>query len=223
MAHQAGGQRPAPRPVPETCETQAYLQDYGALLEYVSCPSLVVDRHWNVVMANSAFETLFQGVRPHPTAMPGENFLRFVLFHPDAGEILGEHEPGWCLPMMAQVRSALEAHAHDHELQALRREIAQDPIMEAAYRQGLPHWIRAVGEAAARLDGAVRLLHHPDPRRGRTECRIVEESSRPLLELGYRRLTMILRDPRRSAAPVRRQRRPRGAASHLTVVPSPGN
>ncbi len=73
-----GGQRPAPRPVPETCETQAYLQDYGALLEYLSCPSLVVDRHWNVVMANSAFETLFHGVRPHPTAMPGENFLRFV-------------------------------------------------------------------------------------------------------------------------------------------------
>ncbi|MFB0615956.1 hypothetical protein [Streptomyces sp. AGS-58] len=221
MAHQAGGQRPAPRPVPDTCETQAYLQDYAALLDFLSCPSLVVDRHWNVVMANSAFETLFRGVRPHPTAMPGDNFLRFVLFHPDAGEVLGEHEPGWCLPMLAQLRSALESCGHDHELQAVRRDIAQDPIMEAAYRQGLPHWIRAVGEAGSRLDGAVRLLLHPDPRRGRTECRIVEEAPQPLRELGYRRLSMVLRDPRRPATPVRRPRRPRGAATHLTVVASP--
>ncbi|MEU0336243.1 hypothetical protein [Streptomyces sp. NPDC006193] len=221
MAHQAGGQRPAPRPVPDTCETQAYLQDYAALLEHQSCPSLVVDRHWNVVMANSAYATLFRGVRPHPTAMPGDNFLRFVLFHPDAGEVLGEHEPGWCLPMLAQLRSALETYGHDHELQAVRRDIAQDPIMEAAYRQGLPHWMRAVGEAGARLDGAVRLLLHPDPRRGRTECRIVEEAPQPLLELGYRRLSMVLRDPGRSAAPVRRPRRPRGTGAHLTVVPAP--
>ncbi|MBL1103259.1 hypothetical protein JK361_01315 [Streptomyces sp. 5-8] len=223
MAHQAGGQRPAPRPVPDTCETQSYLQDYGALLEYLACPSLVVDRQWNVVMANSAFETLFRGVRPHPTAMPGDNFLRFVLFHPDAGDILGEHEAGWCLPMLAQLRSALESCGHDQELQAVRRDIAQDPIMEAAYRQGLPHWIRAVGEAATRLDGAVRLLHHPDPRRGRTECRIVEDSPRPLRELGYRHLTMVPRDPRRPAAAVRRPRRARGAASHLAVVPAPEN
>jgi PAS domain-containing protein len=220
MAHQAGGQRPAPRPVPDTCDTQAYLQDYGALLEYLSCPSLVVDRQWNVVMANRAFEALFCGVRPHPTAMPGENFLRFVLFHPDAGEVLGDHEPGWCLPMLAQLRSALESCAHDQELQAIRRDVAQDPLMEAAYRQGLPHWIRAVGEAATRLDGAVRLLHHPDPRRGRIECRIIEDSPPPLRELGYRHLTMVLRDPRRPAAAVRRPRRSRGAGSHLTVVPA---
>ncbi|MEU2064814.1 hypothetical protein [Streptomyces sp. NPDC013455] len=220
MAHQAGGQRPAPRPVPETCETQAYLQDYGALLDYLTCPSLVVDRRWNVVMANSAFETLFRGVRPHPTAMPGDNFLRFVLFHPDAGEILGEHEAGWCLPMLVQLRTALERYGHDHELQAVRRDVAQDPIMEAAFRQGLPHWIRAVGEAATRLDGAVRLLLHPDPRRGRTECRIVEESPQRLRELGYRRLSLVLRDPRRPAAAVRRPRRQRGTGSHLTVVPA---
>ncbi|MFJ7153223.1 hypothetical protein ACIQVT_34335 [Streptomyces sp. NPDC100445] len=221
MAHQAGGQRPAPRPVPDTCETQAYLQDYATLLEQLSCPSLVVDRHWNVVMTNNAFETLFRGVRPHPTAMPGDNFLRFVLFHPDAGEVLGEHEPGWCLPMLAQFRAALETYGHDHELQAVRREIAQDPIMEAAYRQGLPHWIRAVGEAGSRLDGAVRLLLHPDPRRGHTECRIVEEAPEQLRELGYRRLSMVLRDPRRPPAPVRRPRRARGVGTHLTVVASP--
>jgi PAS domain-containing protein len=221
MAHQAGGQRPAPRPVPETCETQAYLDDYAALLESLPFPSLVVDHRWNVVMANGAFGVLFRGVRPHPTAMPGDNFLRFVLFHPDAADVLGEHEPGWCLPMLAHLRTALETYGHDHDLQAVRRDVAQDPLMEAAYRQGLPHWIRAVGEAATRLDGAVRLLLHPDPRRGPVECRIVEETPKTLRDLGHRRLTMVLRDPRRAASSVRRPRRPRGSATHLTVVPAP--
>jgi hypothetical protein len=221
MAHQAGGQRPAPRPVPDACDTQAYLQDYAVLLESLALPSLVVDHRWDVVMANGAYATLFRGVRPHPTAMPGDNFLRFVLFHPDAAEVLGEHEPGWCLPMLAHLRTALETYGHDHELQAVRRDIAQDPIMEAAYRQGLPHWMRAVGEHATRLDGAVRLLHHPDPRRGPTECRVVDETPQALRELGYRRLTMVLRDARRPAAPVRRPRRARGTTAHLTVVPAP--
>ncbi|MFF0836367.1 MULTISPECIES: hypothetical protein [unclassified Streptomyces] len=221
MAHQAGGQWPAPRPVPERCEVPAYLQDYAALVEAVPFPSLVVDHRWNVMLANGAYGTLFRGVRPHPTAMPGDNFLRFVLFHPDAAGVLGEHEQGWCLPMLAHLKTALDHSGHDHELQSIRRDIGQDPLMEAAYRQGLPHWIRAVGEAATRIDGAVRLLHHPDPRRGTTECRIVEETPRTLAEIGCTRLTMVLREGRRPAGAGRRQRRTRGAGAHLTVVPAP--
>ncbi|MGW3957713.1 MmyB family transcriptional regulator, partial [Streptomyces sp. NPDC004752] len=198
MAYQAGGQRPVPRPVPEGREAQAYLQDYATLLESVPFPSLVVDHRWDVVLANGAFESLFRGVGPHPTAMPGDNFLRFVLFHPDAGMVLGEHESSWGLPMLAHFKSALERYAHDHGLQAIRREIAQDPIMEAAFRQGLPHWIRAVGEAAAEHDGAVRPLLHPDPRWGATDCRIVDDTTKTLQELGYTRLTLVLRDSRRA-------------------------
>ncbi|MGW0816287.1 MmyB family transcriptional regulator [Streptomyces viridiviolaceus] len=215
MAFQAGGRRPAPRPVPATPEAQAYLQDYAALLEAVPFPSLVVDHRWDVVLANGAFRTLFQGIGPHPTAMPADNFLRFVLFHPDASAVLGEHESSWCLPMLAHFASAVERYGHDHGLQAIRRDIAQDPIMEAAYRQGLPHWIRAVGEEAVEHDGAVRPLHHPDPRWGVTECRIVVETPRSLQELGYTRLTLVLRDRRRTP---HRERRTRRAASHLRVV-----
>ncbi|MFI5684178.1 hypothetical protein [Streptomyces sp. NPDC051636] len=221
MAHQAGGQRPAPRPVPEGLEAQAYLQDYATLLQAVHFPSFVVDHRWDVVLANSAFESLFRGVGPHPTAMPGDNFLRFVLFHPDAATVLGEHEPSWCLPMLAHFKAALERSAHDPGLQAIRRDITQDPLMEAAFRQGLPHWIRAVGEDAAEHDGAVRPLLHPDPRWGATECRIVGETPRTLEALGYTRLTLVLRDARRPAAVPRRPRRVRGGAGHLTVVPAP--
>ncbi|WP_055419212.1 hypothetical protein [Streptomyces pactum] len=217
MAFQAGGQRPEPRPAPTTPDAQAYLQDYTALVEAVPFPSLVVDHRWDVVLTNGAFRTLFQGAGPHPTAMPGDNFLRFVLFHPDASAVLGEHESSWCLPLLAHFAGALERDGHDNGLQAVRRDIAQDPIMEAAYRQGLPHWIRAVGAEAVELDGAVRPLHHPDPRWGRTECRVVVETPKALRELGYTRLTLVLREPRRAP---HRPARPRRTTSHLRVVPA---
>lgn len=215
MAQQAGGQRPKPRPAPESLEARAYLQDYATLLEAVPFPSVVLDHRWDVVLSNTAFETLFGAVGPHPTAMPDENFLRFVLFHPDAGTVLGEHESSWCLPMLAHFAAALERDGHDHELQSIRRDIAQDPIMEAAYRQGLPHWIRAVGERAFAHDGAVRPLLHPDPRWGATDCRVVDETPGTLRELGYTRLTLVLREARRTPS---RSRGARRSAAHLRVV-----
>ncbi|NEC85871.1 hypothetical protein [Streptomyces sp. SID12501] len=221
MAFQAGGQRPAPRPVPEGPEAQAYLRDYATLLEALAFPSVVLDHRWDVVLSNTAFETLFRTVGPHPTAMPGDNFLRFVLFHPDAGTVLGEHESSWCLPMLAHFAAAVEVHAQDRGLQAIRRDIAQDPIMEAAYRQGLPHWIRAVGAEAVQHDGAVRPLLHPDPRWGATECRVVGETPKSLEDMGYTRLTLVLRETRRAADAPRGPRRPRRSASHLSVVPAP--
>jgi len=221
MAFQAGGQRPAPRPVPESPEAQAYLRDYATLVEAVPFPSVVLDHRWDVVLSNTAFETLFRAVGPHPTAMPGDNFLRFVLFHPDAGTVLGEHESSWCLPMLAHFAAAVERHSQDRGLQSIRRDIAQDPIMEAAYRQGLPHWIRAVGAEAVQHDGAVRPLLHPDPRWGATECRVVGETSKSLEDMGYTRLTLVLRETRRPADAPRGPRRPRRSASHLSVVPAP--
>ncbi|MBC7272944.1 MAG: hypothetical protein H5T76_30250 [Streptomyces sp.] len=221
MAYQAGGQRSEPRPDPENPVAQAYLRDYATFVEAVGFPSFVVDRRWDVALSNSAFRSLFGGVGPHPTAMPGDNFLRFVLFHPDAGEVLGEHEARWCLPMLAHFAATVERHGHDAQLQAIRRDIAQDPIMEAAYRQGLPHWIRAVGAAAAEHDGAVRPLLHPDPRWGATDCRIVCETPRALEDMGYMRLTMVLREPRRPSSAPHRRARARRAVSHLSVVPVP--
>ncbi|MFF8024297.1 hypothetical protein ACFZDJ_24950 [Streptomyces sp. NPDC007896] len=215
MAYQAGWQRSKPRPVPESLEAQAYLQDYATLLEAVAFPSVVFDHRWDVVLANAAFETLFGGVGPHPTAMPGDNFLRFVLFHPDAATVLGEHESSWCLPLLAQFAAAVERHGQDRGLQSIRRDIAQDPIMEAAYRQGLPHWIRAVGPDAVEHDGAVRPLVHPDPRWGRMDCRIVGETPKALQNMGYTRMTLVLREARHITAGPRRTR---NGAAELRVV-----
>jgi hypothetical protein len=153
--------------------------------------------------------------------MPGDNFLRFVLFHPEAGTVLAEHESSWCLPMLAHFAAAIERHGQDPVLRSVLREIAQDPIMDAAYRHGLPHWIRSVGPDALEHDGAVRPLWHPDPRWGRTDCRIVGETPKTLKDMGYTRMTLVLRDARRATGPVRTTARVRRAAtSHLSVVPA---
>ncbi|TLS44654.1 hypothetical protein FE633_18995 [Streptomyces montanus] len=220
MEYQAGGRRPRPRPVPESLQAQAYLQDYAALLEAVPFPSVVFDHRWDVVLTNDAFETLFRGVGPHPTAMPGDNFLRFVLFHPDAATILAEHESSWCLPMLAHFSAAMERHGQDRVLLSILRDIAQDPIMDAAYRHGLPHWIRSVGPGALEHDGAVRPLWHPDPRWGRTDCRIVGETPKTLQDMGYTRMTLVLREADRSTGVTRRAARTRRTTSHLSVVPA---
>ncbi|MEO3974630.1 transcriptional regulator [Streptomyces sp. CAU 1734] len=189
--------RPAPvaadAPGPPDPGTRDYLRDYATMMDAVPLPSVLFDRRWDVAHVNPAFQTLFRGMGDHPTAMPDQNFLRFVLFHPDAGAVLGDRETSWCLPLLAQLESALERYENDGVLQAIRSDIADDPIMDAAYRCGLPHWMRATGAAAVHHDGAVRPLHHPDPRWGKS-CRIVDETPATLQDHGYTRMTLVLRE-----------------------------
>ncbi|GHH82461.1 hypothetical protein GCM10018793_42350 [Streptomyces sulfonofaciens] len=220
MAHRAGGWRSGTGHDPGDPEVRAYLEDYTVLLSTVPHPSVVYDHRWDVVLANPAFDALFQGIAPHPTAMPHDNLMRFVLFHPQAGSVLGEHESSWCLPMLAHLAKGLEEHGQDAGLLAIRREIEDDPIMEAAYRQGLPHWLRTVGPDAAEHDGSVRPLWHPDPRWGRTHCRVVADTPRMLQALGYHHLTLVLREPRGGPRGMRAAPGGRRAAGHLRAVPA---
>ena len=125
MEYQAGGQRSRPRPAPESLRAQAYLQDYAALLEAVPFPSVVFDHRWDVVLTNDAFETLFRGVGPHPTAMYQLTFTPAlfprivpflalnrqgltVLVHPETGRQRADHLAhalwlGAVLPLRAEV------------------------------------------------------------------------------------------------------------------------
>ncbi|MER7763778.1 helix-turn-helix domain-containing protein [Streptomyces sp. NPDC097619] len=181
--------------LPEDPAQRDYLRDYAAFMESVPYPSFLVDHRWDVALTNSAFDQLFQSVRPHPTALPDDNFLRFVLFHPDAAAVLEDHEPSWCVPLLAQFAAALAACPDDPGLQGIRQEISHDPFMEAAYRFGVPHWLTAYGSEAARSDGAVLGVRHPDPRWGRARCRFVSESGPLLQEMGFTRFTFVLSAP----------------------------
>ncbi|KPI33172.1 transcriptional regulator, XRE family [Actinobacteria bacterium OV450] len=181
--------------LPQDPAQRDYLCDYAALMEAVPYPSFLVDHRWDVALTNSAFDKLFQSVRPHPTALPDDNFLRFVLFHPDAAAVLEDHEPAWCVPLLAQFANALAAAPDDEGLSSIRQEVARDPFMEAAYRYGVPHWLSTHGADAAERDGAVRTVRHWDPRWGHVRCRMVAESSRMLDAMGLTRITMILSTP----------------------------
>lgn len=193
--------------------TLAYLRDYAMMMDAVPLPSVLFDRHWDVAHTNPAFDALFRGIGPHPTAMPDRNFLRFVLFHPDARTVLGEHETSWCLPLMAQLAAALDKHGDDGVLQAIRDDIADDPIMDVAYRCGLQYWMSSVGAPAIHHDGAVRPVNHPDPRWGRTDCRVIDETPATLQDKGYTRITLVLRENHSAGAPgVRRGK------THLRAV-----
>ncbi|MFE9257040.1 helix-turn-helix domain-containing protein [Streptomyces sp. NPDC006879] len=210
--------------LPEDPSQRDYLRDYAALMESVPYPAFLIDDHWDVALTNSAFDQLFAGVRPHPTALPDDNFLRFVLFHPDAGSVLEDHEPSWCVPLLAQFATALTEAPDDQALRYIRQDIARDPFMEAAYRYGVPHWLATYGPEAVERDGAVRAVRHPDPRWGVARCRMVAESSRTLQAMGFTRMTLVLSTDgagRGSLAGHRSGAVPQRSTPRLRAVPTP--
>lgn len=171
----------------------AFLGDYTVMMDALSLPSFVIDQAWDVKMANKAFRDLFSGVRPHPTAMPTRNFLRFGLFHPDAPAILIDHLK-WQLAMLAQLSSSLERHSEDNGLQAIRRDVYRNAALRDAYLTDMPNWVLGTGADLVHHEGAVRELRHPEPAVGRQGCRLVEETPRSLQRLGFTHLTLVLID-----------------------------
>ncbi|GAA4941107.1 hypothetical protein GCM10023238_03570 [Streptomyces heliomycini] len=91
--------------------------------------------------------------------------------------VLGDHESSWCLPMLAHFAETVERYGHDHGLQAIRRDIAQDPLMEAAYRHGLAALAAGRRRAGRRTRRRRTAAAPPDPRWGATDCRIVAETT----------------------------------------------
>ncbi|MEE1737048.1 XRE family transcriptional regulator [Streptomyces sp. BE147] len=171
--------------------TLAFLGDYGVMMDALSLPTFVIDRRWDVKMANKAYRDLFRDVRAHPTSMPSTNFLRFGLFHPDAPTVLVDHLK-WQFAMLAQLSSSLERHDDDAGLQAIRRDVYLRPPLRDAYLTDMPNWVLGSGADLVHHEGAVRELRHPDVRVGLRGCRLVEETPWSLKALGLMRLTLVL-------------------------------
>ncbi|MFF8731773.1 helix-turn-helix domain-containing protein [Streptomyces sp. NPDC015171] len=179
------------RPEPQDPSVDAFVGDYTVMLDALSLPTLVIDQRWDVKMANAAYQDLFRDVRPHPTAMPACNFLRFGLFHPDAPSVLTDHLT-WQLAMLAQLFSSLERYGEDQGLLAIRRDVDLDPALRDAYLNDMPDWVMGCGADLIHHEDAIRELRHPDPRVGLRGCRLVEETPRSLQALGLTRLTLVL-------------------------------
>ncbi|MET8816511.1 helix-turn-helix domain-containing protein [Streptomyces sp. NPDC004549] len=178
----------------EVASASAFVGDYGVMMDALSLPTFVIDRQWNVKMANKAYRDLFGQVRPHPSAMPTANFLRFGLFHRDAPAVLVDHL-NWQLAMLAQLSFSLERHNEDAGLQAIRRDVYAHPALRDAYINDMPSWALGSGADLLHHEDTVRELRHPDPEIGPQGCRLVEETPRALQALGQTRLTLVLVAP----------------------------
>ncbi|MER5372695.1 helix-turn-helix domain-containing protein [Streptomyces sp. NPDC002553] len=183
--------------------TSDFLNDYSVLMDALSLPTFLIDHRWEVKMVNRAFRSLFCGVRKHPSAMPTMNFLRFGLFHPDAPDILVELRT-WRLAMLAQMSACLERHDEDPVLQRIRREVCLRPELRDAYLNDLPTWVLDAGADLVHHGRGVHELRHPDPKVGVQDCRLVEETPRPLLGRGLTRITLVLTERRDSIGANRR-------------------
>lgn len=88
-------------------------------------PAFAVDRHWTVVLSNSALPQLYEGCSPALMARP-VNAMRLML-HPDgmAPRIL--NYPAWRTYSLDLLRRQVEANG-DPVLHALMREVAGYPV-----------------------------------------------------------------------------------------------
>ncbi|WP_327411338.1 helix-turn-helix transcriptional regulator (plasmid) [Streptomyces sp. NBC_01281] len=179
----------------------AFLDDYRTMMNALALPTFVIDRQWDIKMANTAYRDLFSEVRPHPTAMPSDNFLRFGLFHPDAQTVLVDHAT-WQMAMLAQLSSSLERH-DAAVLQTIRRDVYRHPALRDAYLNDMPTWVLGCGADLVHYEGTVRELRHPNPQIGLQGCRLVEETPRFLQTLGLTRITLVLIEPDETFADVR--------------------
>ncbi|MFF8431785.1 helix-turn-helix domain-containing protein [Streptomyces sp. NPDC016566] len=174
--------------------TAALLYDYCVMMDALSLPTFLIDHRWDIRMTNKAYRELFHNLRPHPTAMPCTNFLRFGLFHPDAPTILVDHLK-WQLAMLATLASSLERHDDDTALHTIRQDVYRHPALRDAYLKDMPNWVLGCGEDLVHHEGRVRELRHPDPQVGIRGCRLVEETPQSLQVLGLTRITLVLVDP----------------------------
>lgn len=162
---------PAPGPC-RTSETAAYQR----MLDGITHPSLMYDNAFDVVIMNTAFRDLFGRVRRHATASPLRNGTRYVLFHPDAPELLGgdprSFRESWLMPALAHFLSALQQRPGDPGLRGIEEDIHRHPRVHRAYRE-TPRWIRRHG--GIHIGGGPRPFW--DPRsRTLTEVHLVTET-----------------------------------------------
>ncbi|MFH8410270.1 helix-turn-helix domain-containing protein [Streptomyces sp. NPDC018019] len=169
---------------------------YQRLIDGLSHPSVVYDLAWNVVLTNPSFREVFGGVRRHVTAHPTRNTQRYILFHPDAPEILGGNNPEafheyWLMPSLAVVSATLQRHPTDRRVLAVERDINDHPRIRRAYREA-PRWIARNG------DITINPTPRPfwDPRTGKlTRTHVITEAHGGFQGATLQRATFLCDEP----------------------------
>lgn len=115
------------RPLAELASARQAIEQ--VLTAHKPYPAFAIDRHWTVVVSNSALPQLYEGCSPDVRRAPG-NAVRLVLHPQGMGpRILNYVE--WRAHVVAVLRQQIEARP-DPFIQALLREVASYPAPSGA-------------------------------------------------------------------------------------------
>ncbi|WP_307717970.1 helix-turn-helix transcriptional regulator [Streptomyces sp. V4I23] len=203
--HRLTTQRPA---LPTASELQELpdMEIYRRLVDHCLYPSLVSDYTAENIHINSAFRDLFASVAPHAFASPLRNGPKYILFHPQASDVLGTGDDAsfreyWLMPALAHFLAAWQQRPEDGRLLHIKQEIMRRPKARRAF-EATPDWIVRSGDI--HVNSTARPFR--DPRSGDLRTvHIVTEGHPGYQPLAVTHTTWVLdeSDPR----PVRRQRR----------------
>ncbi|MFF8373540.1 helix-turn-helix domain-containing protein [Streptomyces lydicus] len=130
-------------------------------------PTAMMDGAWQVVYCNEPFRHLFAHVPAGPAnSHPTQNWLRYVLFHSDARETLGEWRESWLAGTMADLVVSLtrQRGALPAEHRAFINDIESDPVLGDVYARSLSQNPSTSAASAPSLgDGDIRTIWIPDP------------------------------------------------------------
>ncbi|MFI2187889.1 hypothetical protein [Streptomyces sioyaensis] len=163
-------------------------------------PTALLDGTWNILACNNAYHRLFAHVPAHPRNSPTQNWLRYVLFHPDARESLGQWQERWLIGAMSDLVTTLVRQQKELSLEHLEilQDIEADPTLSNAYTCRIRRQMREA-MAAPLCDGDIRTMRIPsrsDPGGARTDITICITAGVPLhgKAYGYKLLTLAPQD-----------------------------
>lgn len=203
--HLLTAHRPA-LPTASELQNLPNMEIYRRLVDSSSYPSLVSDYTAENLHINSAFRDLFASVTPHAFASPLRNGLKYILFHPQAADVLGTGDDAsfyefWLMPALAHFTAAWQQRPEDRRLLGIEQEIMRRPKVRRAYA-ATPEWIVRSGDI--HVDATARPFR--DPRSGELRTvHIVTEGHHGYQPLAVTHTTWVLDEHRPSPIPGPRQ------------------
>lgn len=129
------------------------LDGFEAVLEsvsYISAPSYILDRQWNVLAWNKPAEALFEGWLDIKEAPVTPNLLRFTFLAPES-KLLIDNWPYRARRLVAEFRADCGLHVDDSEVRNLILELSEASKEFAMYWQDYNVMER---------EGGLRTFHH---------------------------------------------------------------
>ncbi|MFD5426659.1 helix-turn-helix domain-containing protein [Streptomyces sp. NPDC127084] len=187
------GKVPPPPPASEL-RRRPDMALYQELIDGIEHLSMAHTECVDVVIYNRTYRDIFGPVRPHVSAHPFRNAMRYTLFHPDSYLILGAGDrdawfEDWLMPTLAYFAAVLQQLPDNPRLRQLEQDILERPDLRRAYRQA-PAWIADHGDIA--FNQSARRFW--DPRVGKVMDAYVITEAHQGYGLTLQRATFVLRD-----------------------------